>query len=114
MLTLIKNKIKQQYLKTVDKKKIKNMVNRWLYSTNAKDISILYFMFALFAGLLGTAFSLIIRMELSSPGPQYLQSNNQYFNIVITAHGVLMIFFMVNSKPILIDIEKKIRHGRLI
>lgn len=77
------------------------MVNRWLYSTNAKDISVLYFMFALFAGLIGTAFSLIIRMELSSPGPQYLQSNNQYFNVVITAHGVLMIFFMVNSKPIL-------------
>jgi GIY-YIG catalytic domain/Cytochrome C and Quinol oxidase polypeptide I/NUMOD1 domain len=77
------------------------MVNRWLYSTNAKDISVLYFMFALFAGLIGTAFSVIIRMELASPGPQFLQGNNQYFNVVITAHGVLMIFFMVNFKPIL-------------
>lgn len=49
---------------------------RWLMSTNAKDIGILYLIFALFAGMLGTAFSVIIRLELAAPGNQILQGNN--------------------------------------
>ena len=45
--------------------------------------------------MLGTAFSVIIRMELSSPGVQFLHGNHQLFNVIITAHALLMIFFMV-------------------
>lgn len=67
---------------------------RWFLSTNAKDIGILYLIFALFSGLLGTAFSVLIRMELSGPGIQYI-SDNQLYNSIITAHALLMIFFMV-------------------
>jgi cytochrome c oxidase subunit 1 len=51
-------------------------------------------MFALFSGLLGTAFSLLIRIELSGPGVQYIE-NNQLYNSIITAHAIMMIFFMV-------------------
>lgn len=67
---------------------------RWFLSTNAKDIGTLYLMFALFSGLLGTAFSVLIRMELSGPGVQYI-ADNQLYNSIITAHALLMIFFMV-------------------
>ena len=51
-------------------------------------------MFALFSGLLGTAFSVLVRMELSGPGVQYI-ADNQLYNSIITAHAILMIFFMV-------------------
>jgi cytochrome c oxidase subunit 1 len=67
---------------------------RWFLSTNAKDIGVLYLIFSLFSGLLGTAFSVLIRMELSGPGVQYI-ADNQLYNSIITAHALLMIFFMV-------------------
>ena len=69
-------------------------LERWFLSSNAKDIGTLYLIFALFSGLLGTAFSVLIRLELSGPGVQYI-ADNQLYNSVITAHAILMIFFMV-------------------
>ena len=69
---------------------------RWFFSSNAKDIGTLYLIFALFSGLLGTAFSVLIRLELSGPGVQYI-ADNQLYNSIITAHAILMIFFMVKA-----------------
>jgi cytochrome c oxidase subunit 1 len=69
-------------------------LERWFFSSNAKDIGTLYLIFALFSGLVGTAFSVLIRLELSGPGVQYI-SDNQLYNSVITAHAIVMIFFMV-------------------
>ena len=67
---------------------------RWFLSSNAKDIGTLYLIFALFSGLLGTAFSVLIRLELSGPGVQYI-ADSQLYNSIITAHAIIMIFFMV-------------------
>ena len=74
--------------------KITMWKERWFLSSNAKDIGTLYLMFAVFSGLIGTSFSVLIRLELSGPGVQYI-ADNQLYNSIITAHAILMIFFMV-------------------
>ncbi|MFL5150944.1 MAG: cbb3-type cytochrome c oxidase subunit I, partial [Microvirga sp.] len=67
---------------------------RWMYSTNHKDIGTLYLVFSFCAGLVGAAFSILMRMELQEPGLQIF-SNPQAFNVVVTGHGLIMVFFLV-------------------
>jgi len=63
-------------------------------STNHKDIGTLYLCFAVFSGLIGGGLSMLMRLELMRPGLQYF-SSGQEWNAVITAHGLIMIFFVV-------------------
>lgn len=82
---------------------------RWFMSTNHKDIGTLYLIFAIFAGVVGGAISGLMRMELAEPGIQYLTTWASWqegqeasfdqalhlWNVLITAHGLIMVFFMV-------------------
>ncbi|MBL6785170.1 MAG: cytochrome c oxidase subunit I [Rickettsiales bacterium] len=70
-------------------------LKRWLYSTNHKDIGILYLILAIFGGILGALFSVGMRMELMQPGDQIFNGNYQLYNVFITAHALIMVFFMI-------------------
>ena len=69
-------------------------INRWLNSTNHKDIGTMYLVFAVVASLVGGAFSIMIRMELAEPGLQFI-TDKHFYNVLVTAHALLMVFFVV-------------------
>src|SRR5215216_1663920 len=69
-------------------------VARWLYSTNHKDIGTLYLCLAIIAGLLGGLLSVIMRAQLMQPANTLIE-NEQLYNTIITAHGLIMVFFVV-------------------
>ncbi len=82
---------------------------RWFMSTNHKDIGILYLVTSALVGFISVSFTIYMRMELQSPGVQYMclegarliassaecTPNGHLWNVLVTAHGILMMFFVV-------------------
>ena len=83
---------------------------RWFMSTNHKDIGILYLLTGGLAGFVSVAFTVYMRLELMEPGVQYMcmegarftaaavgdcTPNGHLWNVLITGHGILMMFFVV-------------------
>jgi len=48
-----------------------------------------------FAGVIGIGLSMVIRIELANPGNTFLEGNNKLYNVVVTSHGLIIIFFFV-------------------
>ena len=67
---------------------------RYAYSTNHKDIGTLYLIFSIVAGVVGGILSIGMRLELQEPGLQIFTSAHT-FNVFVTAHGLIMVFFMI-------------------
>ncbi len=71
---------------------------RWILSTNHKDIGTMYIIFAIFAAIIGGGISMVIRVQLMTPGNTLLSGSSdlqQLYNVLMTAHGLIMIFFVV-------------------
>ncbi|MFD1252932.1 MULTISPECIES: cytochrome c oxidase subunit I [Devosia] len=84
---------------------------RWVFSTNHKDIGIMYLVFSIIAGVIGGILSGLMRMELQEPGIQIfhglaslayglegdaaLDGGKHMFNVFVSAHALIMVFFTV-------------------
>ena len=68
-------------------------MKKWIFSTNHKDIGIVYFIFGLWAGIIGSSIRIIIRIELGSA--DCLIGNDRIYNSIVTVHAFIIIFFIV-------------------
>ena len=75
----------------------KEWIDKWLNSTNHKDIGTIYFMIGFWAGILGTGYSIIMRIDLSNVWDWYCRATMwpEFYISLVTIHAFLIIFFMV-------------------
>jgi cytochrome c oxidase subunit 1 len=71
------------------------VANNWIYTTNHKRIAVNYFYFVIFSGIVGMVLATIIRLEMAYPGVGILAGDSLQYLTVVTAHAVVMVFFMI-------------------
>jgi hypothetical protein len=77
-----------------------NIVIDYMLTTDHKKIGRLYLIFGFFSAIIGSIFSLLIRLQLTYPGSMLVGENYQLYNVIITMHAIMMIFMFV--MPVLI------------
>ena len=70
-------------------------INNWVYTTNHKRIAVNYYWFVIFSGICGMILATIIRLEMAYPGVGVLAGDSLQYLSVVTAHAVIMVFFMI-------------------
>jgi len=73
----------------------RGFLTRWVFSTNHKDIGTLYLTSAFIAGVIGMLMSIVFRAELAAPGAQVLGEDYHFYNMLVSAHGLIMVFFFI-------------------
>ena len=73
----------------------KYMLKKYVYTINHKRIALNYFYFSMVSGLSGAALATMIRLELAYPGSTFFKGDSLKYLQVITAHGLIMVFFVV-------------------
>ena len=89
----IKLKISKNLTKFNDFRKY--IFKKYIYTINHKRIAINYFFFSMWTGLSGAALATMIRLELAYPGSPFFKGDSLRYLQVITAHGLIMVFFVV-------------------
>lgn len=90
---LFKNKLIDYVTLLNDKRKY--ILKKYIYTINHKRIAINYFFFSMWSGLSGAALATMIRLELAYPGSHFFKGDSIRYLQVITAHGLIMVFFVV-------------------
>ncbi len=78
-----------------NKSKTLYYINNWVYTTNHKRIAVNYFWFVILSGIIGMVLATIIRLELAYPGVGIFAGDSLQYLSMVTAHGVIMVFFMI-------------------
>lgn len=73
----------------------KYLLKKYVYTINHKRIALNYFFFSCWTGLSGTALATMIRLELAHPGSPFFKGDSLKYLQVISAHGLIMVFFVV-------------------
>ena len=77
------------------KTRLSYLTNSWVYTTNHKRIAVNYFSFVLVSGTAGMGLATVVRLEFAYPGIGVLAGDSLQYLSVATAHGVIMVFFMI-------------------
>ncbi len=75
--------------------KRKYWLKKYIYTINHKRIAINYFYFSMWTGLSEAVLATMIRLELAHPGSPFFKGDSLKYLQVITAHGLIMVFFVV-------------------